>query len=112
MTELQTTIRTARELIGAGRPAEAAQMIADALDAEPGNSEALYALAVAQRHQHKWADALASLEQVLGQRPGYGRAHQEVGYNRLARQDYAGARDAFERAVAADPDSIKGHYQF
>ena len=106
MTELQTTIRTARELIGAGRPAQAAQMIADALEAEPGNLEALYALAVAQRHQHKWADALASLERVLGQRPGYGRAHQEVGYNLLARQNYAGARDAFERAVAADPSLL------
>ncbi len=106
MTELQTTVRTARELIGAGRPAQAAQLMTDALAAEPDNFEALYALAVAQRHQHKWADALASLEQVLGQRPGYGRAHQEVGYNLLACQDYASARDAFEHAVAADPSLL------
>ena len=106
MTELQTTIQTARELIGAGQPEQAVQVAMDALDVEPGNLDALYALAVAQRHQHKWADALATLEQVLGQRPGYGRAHQEVGYNLLARQDYATARDAFEHAVAADPSLL------
>ena len=80
--------------------------MASTLEAEPDNEEALYALAVAQRHQRQWADALASLERVLGQRPGYGRAHQEVGYNLVACQDYAGARDAFERAVAADPSLL------
>ena len=73
------------------------------LEAEPGNVEARYALAVALRHGHKWEAALESLAELLEGRPGFGRAHQETGYNHIARRDFAAARAAFEAAVAADP---------
>ena len=76
------------------------------LQAEPGNVEARYALAVALRHGHKWEAALESLAELLEGRPGFGRAHQEVGYNHIARRNFDAARAAFEAAVAADGSLI------
>ena len=106
MTETRSAIRRARELLGDGRPDRAGELLRDVLDKEPDNTEARYTLAVTQRHRHRWSEALATLKQVLSKRPGYGRAHQEVGYNLLGSQNYAGAAAAFERAVAADPSLI------
>ncbi len=76
------------------------------LHTEPSNIEVQYALAVAQRHRHKWELALATLSRILKLKPQFGRAHQEAGYNQLARKDYARATAAFERAVAADTSLI------
>ncbi|MDE0003475.1 MAG: sulfotransferase [Rhodospirillaceae bacterium] len=106
MTETRTAIRRARELLGDGYPDGACELLDDVLDKDPENSDARYTLAVAQRHRRRWSEALATLEQVLAKRPGYGRAHQEIGYNLLGSQNYAGASAAFERAVAADPSLL------
>ncbi len=73
---------------------------------EPDNIEAQYALAVAQRHQHKWEQALATVSRILELQPQFGRAHQEVGYNQLAKKDFSSAQAAFERATVADPSLI------
>ena len=106
MTAARTAIRRARELLGDGRPDGACELLHDVLDKDPENSDARYTLAVAQRHRRRWSEALDTLEQVLAKRPGYGRAHQETGYNLLGSQNYAGASAAFERAVAADPSLL------
>ena len=76
------------------------------LHADPGNLEACYALAVARRHQHRWRVALETLATILKARPGFGRAHQEVGYNYIALENFSRAGAAFERAVAADPSLV------
>ncbi len=73
---------------------------------EPANVEAHYALAVAQRHQHRWKAALATLGGVIGERPRFGRAFQEVGYNHIAMRQFATASEAFEQAVALDPSLV------
>ena len=106
MTETRNAIRTARDLLGDGEPARAGELMRDVLDREPDNVDARYTLAVSQRHRHRWSEALASLDRVLAVRPGYGRAHQEVGYNLLGSRNYAGAGEAFERAVEADPSLL------
>ena len=73
---------------------------------DPAHVDARYALAVAQRHQHRWPEALETLGEILARRPGFGRALQEVGYNQIARRDFANARVAFEQAVAANPSLV------
>ena len=93
-------------MLGDGKPARADELMRDVLGGEPDNVDARYTLAVAQRHRHRWSEALASLDRVLAVRPGYGRAHQEVGYNLLGSRNYAGAGEAFERAVEADPSLL------
>ena len=78
----------------------------EVLAKEPDNVEAQYALAVAQRHQHQWTTALATLTGILERKPNFGRAHQEVGYNYLALQNFSRAGAAFERAITGDPSLI------
>ena len=78
----------------------------EVLAREPDNVEAQYALAVAQRHQHEWTKALATLDGILERNPNFGRAHQEVGYNYIALENLLRAGAAFERAIAADPSLV------
>ena len=78
----------------------------DVLTDEPDNVEAAYALAVAQRHQHAWTDALDTLTGILRRKPNFGRAHQEAGYNHIAMQNFPRAGAAFERAVNNDPSLV------
>lgn len=78
----------------------------DVLVDEPENMEAAYALAVAQRHQHAWTDALETLGGILRRKPDFGRAHQEVGYNLIAMKSFPRAGAAFERAVNNDPSLV------
>ena len=104
--DAQATVRAAQGLLAGGEPGRAEAVLGDLLRRQPDDIDARYALAVAQRHQHQWAAALATLAEILEQRPNFGRAFQEVGYNHIARRDYARAGSAFERATTADPSLI------
>ena len=99
-------ILEAQRLLGAGQPARAEQLMVEWLRDAPDDLEAQYALAVAQRHQHRWDEALATLVAILERKPSFGRGHQEVGYNQIALKHYVKAGAAFERAVANDPSLI------
>lgn len=106
VTEPEPRIRAAQDLLRGGQPQQAAVLLSELLAEQPENLEARYALAVAERHLHRWPDALATLSSILEQRPGFGRAHQEAGYNHIAERRFAAAGAAFERAVNADPSLI------
>lgn len=102
----QKAIQQAQALLGDGRPAEAEALLSALLRKAPDNLEAQYAQAVTLRHLHRWRDALTTLAAILKARPDFGRAHQEVGYNRIARREFDQAEAAFEQAVAKDPALI------
>ena len=106
MSEAEARVREAQRLLGQGAPDAAAGLMEELLAAESDNHEARYALAVARRHQHRWPQALDTLGAVLEARPGFGRAHQEVGYNYIALGNLPRAGAAFERAIAADPSLV------
>ena len=106
MAAIPDGILEAQQLLGAGQPARAEQVMVEWLRNAPDDLEAQYALAVAQRHQHRWDEALGTLAAVLERKPNFGRGHQEVGYNQIALQQYVKAGAAFERAVANDPSLI------
>ena len=96
-------IDEARRLLAAGEPRRAERLLRELPGDEAQDIEARYMLAVALRHQHRFEPSLEQLEQVLAARPGFGRAHQEAGYNHIGLKDLARAEASFERAVAADP---------
>ena len=106
MTTAHATVQEAQALLGSGRPQQAQTALQQLLQDEPDHVEARYALAVAQRHQHQWPMALATLRGLLRERPHFGRAHQEIGYNHIAMRRFAAASAAFEQAVAQDPSLI------
>ncbi len=106
MSDSRLQLEHVQGLLSQGDPGAAERRARALLATEPDNHEAQYALAVAQRHQRQWAAALVTLAGILEQRPGFGRAHQEAGYNHVASRDYAAATSAFESAVAADASLI------
>ena len=104
--EARQRIQEAQQLLARGDAARAAGSMQAVLRIEPDNAEAHYTLAVAMRHQRLFPAALSTLETLLAAKPEFGRAHQEVGYNYIALQDYLRAGAAFERAVNADPSLV------
>ena len=106
MTDTQARIQEAQYQLSKNEPHRAEQMMQALLDAEPDNIEAQYALAVAQRHQHRWMAAISTLSKILRYQPHFGRAYQEVGYNHIALKQYTHAGAAFEKAITADPSLI------
>ena len=106
MTTAHATVQRAQALLSSGRPQHAQAALRQLLQDEPGHVEGRYALAVAQRHQHQWQVALATLGDLVGELPHFGRAHQEIGYNHIATRRFAAAGAAFEQAVALDPSLI------
>ena len=102
----EAQVRRAQRLLAEGAPEQAERAMRAVLAATPDDLEARYALAVAQRHLHRWPAALATLADILKARPKFGRAHQEAGYNRIAQREFALACAAFERAVEADVSLI------
>lgn len=69
----------------------------------PDDLDALYLLAVAQRYGRRYDDALETLHSLSMRHPGYGRAEQEKGHVMLAVGRRDEAREAFSRAVTANP---------
>jgi tetratricopeptide (TPR) repeat protein len=68
--------------------------------------EVHYMLAVARRYLHDFDGALASIDELLRVRPGYGRAYQEQGYSFLGLNRPEQATRAFAAAVEANPGLI------
>lgn len=73
------------------------------LDDHPDHRDVLYVLAVSQRYQGKYKNALKTLAGLSKVAPSLGRAYQEVGYNCRALGNKDDMITAFERAVALDP---------
>ena len=93
----------ARRRLQAGDLPGALMIARRALDDDATDAEALYVLAVGQRLQSEFQDALETLQQLLAVRPGYGRAFQERGYCHRALNQADLATQAFERATGANP---------
>ena len=106
MIQNEGKIEEAQALLSRGEASQAERLLAGLLRTEPDNLDAQYALAVAQRHQHQWDRALATLAMIVEHRPQFGRAHQEIGYNHIARQNFDRAEPAFEHATRDDPSLI------
>ena len=103
VTETQRQVQEAQRLLSGGEPNRAERLLSALLHDAPDDIEVQYALAVAQRHQHHWDAALATLSGIVESRPEFGRAYQECGYNHIAKREFANAQAAFERATEYDP---------
>jgi len=99
-------LEEAQSLLRQDKPEQAEEIVATILADEPDNIEAQYTLAVTQRIRHEWSTALATIDRILELKPDFGRAYQEIGYNRIAQKDLLQAGIAFEKAIACDPSLI------
>lgn len=103
ITEIQKQLAEAQALLGRDELLKAVSVVTDILADDPDNVEAGYTLAVAQRMQHNWGEALETLRAILKTKPTFGRAHQETGNNFIAQNQLHEAGIAFESAVSNDP---------
>ena len=86
------------------RQFEAALSACEALLVDvPGNRDALYMVAVAQRYLQRIPAALDTLARLEKLYPQYPRLFQERGHCHVARRTAAAAIEAFERAVLLNP---------
>ena len=95
-----------RALIQKGKFSRAERLTSNAirdLTLDSSHAEALYNLAVSQRYQQKYAEALSTLDQLETVDPAYSRGYQEQGHSHLALKQYNDATTAFEEAVRLNP---------
>jgi protein O-GlcNAc transferase len=91
--------------------AEAREELTAALRLAPDDLEALAALAEAEEGLGELEGAERRARRVLAKAPGHATASLVLGLVMMERERYAEARDALLAAVAAEPGSIKAHYQ-
>ena len=78
-----------------------------AAQANPRSLDARLTLARAQMQQHDYAAARPALEQLARAVPGAAAPQAQLGSLLLMKNDAAGARDAFNRAIALDPFQLE-----
>lgn len=96
-------IKQCQLLINKGRLSEASENLNNMLAQNPEHIEGIYCLAVCQRKQQKYTQAIENLDQILVKVPDHGRAYQEQGFIHKALGEIPKAINAFEKAVGLNP---------
>jgi tetratricopeptide (TPR) repeat protein len=91
--------------------AEAKRALLHALDLEPENIDAMAALAEAEAGIGELTPAEDHARRALARREAHPAANLVMGLILMKRERYGEARDALNKAIAADPDSPAAHYQ-
>jgi tetratricopeptide (TPR) repeat protein len=110
-SRILTLVALGLALNGRKMYAEAKPYLLRALELEPDNAEALAALAEAEDGLGELQEAEAHAQRALARDGAHATANLVMGMVRMKQERYAEARDALERAAAADPVSPKAHYQ-
>jgi predicted Zn-dependent protease len=108
--DLDAQLQRTRSLLERGEFAQALAAAEALHRREPGQRDALYMVAVSQRHLKRLPDALGTLSELERRHPNFSRLFQERGHCYVAQRNAAGAIAAFEEAVrlnAALPASWK-----
>lgn len=87
----------------AGRFQDAWEQVQRLLKAQPDDQDGLYMAAVCARYLKRFDAANECLNTLKRAAPDFGRAYQEEGHLRLAQDDAAGARRAFQMATRYNP---------
>ena len=75
----------------------------------PNEADAYSAIAAIQRRQGKWAESNANFEKSASLDPKNANVLFNLGVNYMAQRDFETADKIFDRAIAADPQSIGAH---
>jgi tetratricopeptide (TPR) repeat protein len=91
--------------------ADAEPFLRRALAFEPEHPDVLAALAETEEALGDAQQAEMHASRALERAPGHAAAHFVIGVLRMKQARYGEARDALLRAIAAQPDLAKAHYQ-
>lgn len=103
MTDSELDLAPIQQKIMAQAFAPALDDLAEALAAQPDNTEALYMAAVCHRYLGQFELAAAKLGRLKHLSPDFGRAHQEEGHLNRAQGREDAALLAYSRACQANP---------
>jgi tetratricopeptide (TPR) repeat protein len=90
---------------------DAREMLTRSVALQPDNIEAMAALAEAQAGLGEFEPAALHARRVLDRAPANATANLVAGMMMMEQKSYAAARDALQKAIAADPESPKAFYQ-
>jgi len=90
---------------------EAAVYLRRSVELQPEQTAAYYYLGLVAEGKGQDGDAVAVLQGVLERDSNYGPAYEVLGRILLKQQKYDQAKDALEKAISLNPDSVKAHYQ-
>ena len=103
-------VEHAHQLMQQGKPAEAQQVVEDALASRPDDPELWFSKGVAQRAQGDPAGATASWEQALSLHPELVAARHGLAALMLEAGDHEGAVAAYVELLQIEPDFEDAHY--
>ena len=103
ISRVELEVARIRGLLKEHRIAEAVTAAATLRADVPENRDALYLLALGQRHARRIEDALVTLEAMERLHPGSSLLYQERGHCFVALKDAVRAIEAYERAVRINP---------
>ena len=103
-------VNVARCRLEEGNVAGAREMLAKALALAPELAKAHFFMAMADKRDGAYDDALAHLAKVTAQFPGDRVAHNETGRIFFLTRRYAEAVAALNRTLAIDPEDLAAHY--
>ncbi len=90
---------------------EAAEVLEEVHELEPDNVEAVAALAESEEGLGELAAAERHARRALERDDGHATANLVMGMILMKQESYAEAKDALLKALAAEPESPKAHYQ-
>jgi tetratricopeptide (TPR) repeat protein len=102
-THAEDLIKQCQLLISKGQLSEASEKLNTMLANNTEHTEGRYCLAVCQRKQQKYTQALENLKHILASVPEHGRAYQEQGFIHKALGETDLAIAAFEKALSLNP---------
>lgn len=92
-----------------GRPEQALQAFAQALQLDPGEFFAWYGKTFVLRNARRYADAKATLALALTRFPRERAFLDELGTVQFEQADYRGAEQTFRRSIALQPDTVAAY---
>jgi TolB-like protein/Flp pilus assembly protein TadD len=75
----------------------------------PNEADAYMAIGAIQRRQGKWAESNANFEKAASLDPKNANVLFNFAFNYMAQRDFETADKIFDRAIAADPQSVAAH---
>lgn len=103
-------LNVARALIQEGEIERAKEFLAKALQIKPDLGRTLFFLAMAQKADGNYEDALVSLQKVAAQYPRDRVVQNQIGRVLFLKRDFQGAVDALENVLSVDPEDVQAHY--
>ena len=100
---IEAGLNDAKQLMQAGKFVEAEDHLLAMLVNAPKQGDVLYMMAVCQRYQKKYPEALETLRKLRLLVPDHSRAYQEIGHVYRAMNQIDAALNAYSQATLINP---------